>query len=311
MNSLLNAIGNTPLVRLEQIVPPDHSEIWLKLEGMNPTGSYKDRMVGAQIRAAIESGQLEDAIPLECTGGSTGTSVAFVCAAMKLRCAIITSDAFSRDKTDSMRAFGADVIIEESENGLITPSLWQRMRDRAARMHESGSHVWLDQFRNPATISAFEPFADEILAEQLHFDAFCASVGTAGMLIGTGRRLQQHLPDIKIIAVEPESCSVLSGNPAGPHTVDGTATGFIPPHYDESLVDSVFAIPELNARTMCRRLAKEEGIFAGTSTGLNVCAALLLAAKLGPNRRVVTVACDTGFKYLSGDLFTLDGDGNV
>ncbi len=303
MNSLVSAIGHTPLIRLQRIVSSNHANVWLKLEGMNPTGSYKDRMVLAQVRDAIDAGQLEQAIPLECTGGSTGTSLAFVCAAMELPSAIITSDAFSQDKTDSMRAFGADVIVEPSENGRITPCLWQRMRNRAAQMHASGSHFWLDQFNNPATTSAFEPFAEEILAVHPVFDAFCAAVGTAGMLVGAGRRLRQSLPDLKVVAVEPESCSVLSGNPPGPHTVDGTAAGFVPPLYDDSLVDSVIAIAEREARVMCQRLAKEEGIFAGTSTGLNVCAALQLAESLGPNRSVVTVACDTGFKYMSGNLF--------
>ena len=151
MHSLISAIGDTPLIRLQRIVDSNHAEVWLKLEGANPTGSYKDRMVLAHIRDARDTGNLEKAIPLECTGGSTGTSLAFVCAAMGLPCAIITSDAFSQDKTDSMRAFGANVIIEESENGQITPSLWQRMRNRAAQMHDSGNHFWLDQFNNAAT----------------------------------------------------------------------------------------------------------------------------------------------------------------
>jgi cysteine synthase A len=302
--SPLTAIGNTPLVRLKRVVPPDHAGIWLKLEGMNPTGSYKDRMAVAQISSAIEANQLDNAKPVECTGGSTGTSLAFVCAAMGLPCAIITSDAFSRDKTDSMRAFGAEVMIENSEGGKITRSLWERMWDRARNLQNRGDYAWLDQFHNPATVLAFEPFADEVLKECSSFDAFCAAVGTGGMLMGAGNRLRQSLPNIAIVAVEPESCSVLSGNPPGPHTVDGTAAGFIPPHYDKAMVDSVIAIPEKDARLMCQRLAREEGLFAGTSTGLNVCAALQLAARLGPNRQVLTIACDTGFKYLSGNLFT-------
>lgn len=303
MHSLISAIGDTPLVRLQRIPGSKHAEVWLKLEGTNPTGSYKDRMVLAQIRDAQDAGSLEGAIPLECTGGSTGTSVAFVCAALGLPCAIITSDAFSRDKTDSMRAFGADVIIEACENGKITPSLWQRMRNRAAEMHEGGTHHWLDQFNNAATTLAFEKFADEVLEIQPDIHAFCAAVGTAGMVVGAGRRFRQKLPKIKVAAVEPQSCSVLSGNPPGPHTVDGTAAGFVPPLFDNQIVDSVIAIDESEARVMCNRLAKEEGIFAGTSTGLNVCAALQLAEDFGPDHRVVTVACDTGFKYMSGSLF--------
>ena len=150
---------------------------------------------------------------------------------------------------------------------------------------------------------AFETFADEVLAIQSDIDAFCAAVGTAGMLVGAGRRFRQTLPKIQVVAVEPLSCSVLSGNPPGPHTVDGTAAGFVPPLYDNEIVDSVIAIDESDARIMCKRLAKEEGLFAGTSTGLNVCAAMRLAESLGPKRRVVTVACDTGFKYMSGNLF--------
>lgn len=303
MHSPVSAIGGTHLIRLQRVVDSNHAEVWLKLEGMNPTGSYKDRMVLAQVRDALDAGKLDEAIPLECTGGSTGTSLAFVCAAMGLPCTIITSDAFSQDKTDSMRAFGAQVIIEECENGKITPSLWQRMRNRAAQMHENGTHHWLDQFNNVATTLAFETFADEIISVQPNIDAFCAAVGTAGMLVGAGKRLREHLPNVGVVAVEPQSCSVLSGNPPGPHTVDGTAAGFVPPLYDQEIVDSVIAIEESDARKMCNRLANEEGVFAGTSTGLNVCAALQLAKNLGPGHRVVTVACDTGFKYLSGSLF--------
>ncbi len=302
-NNLLDAIGNTPMVRLRRVVPGDHAEVWIKLEGLNPTGSYKDRMAVSLILSALDAGRLDGVVPLECTGGSTGTSVAFVCAALGLPCAIVTSDAFSRDKTDSMRAFGADVIIEACDGGKITPALWQRMWDRARGMQASGSHFWLDQFHNPATVDAFGGFAEEILRSGLRFDAFCAAVGTAGMLVGTGRRLRVDLPEIAVVAVEPVSSAVLSGNPAGPHTVDGTAAGFVPPHYDSGLVDQVIAVLEDDARHMCRQLAKEEGIFAGTSTGLNVCAAIQLAAQLGSTSRVVTVACDSGFKYMSGNLF--------
>ena len=281
MQSLISAIGKTPLIQLQRIVDPDHAEVWLKLESTNPTGSYKDRMVLGQVCDALDSGCLENAIPLECTGGSTGTSLAFVCAAMGLPCTIITSDAFSKDKTDSMRAFGADVIIEPCENGKITPSLWQRMRDRATQMHEQGTHHWLDQFNNASTTAAFEIFVDEILEVSPRVSAFCAAVGTAGMLVGSGRKFRKTLPDIQVVAVEPMSSSVLSGNSPGPHSVDGTAAGFVPPLYDQELVDAVIAIDEIDARKMCNRLAREEGVFAGTSTGLNVCAALQLAQSLG------------------------------
>ena len=304
MNALLATIGNTPLVQLRSVVPEGCGQVWVKVESSNPTGSYKDRMAFSIVNGAKEEGFLDGKKPLECTGGSTGTSLAFVCAVMDLDFTVITSDAFAKEKTASMAAYGASVILEPSRGGLISPELWQRMRTRAQALVETGSYHWLDQFNNPYTAKAFEIFADEV-ANQMsqNVDAFCAAVGTAGMLVGAGRRFKQIYPSIRIVAVEPETCAVLSGGKPGKHSIDGTAAGFIPPLYDPAVVNDVLALAEEEARAMARRLASEEGIFAGTSTGLNVLAAISLGLEMGPDSTIVTVACDSGFKYLNGTLF--------
>ena len=304
---MIETIGNTPVVRLKRIVPPGAAEVWVKLEGGNPTGSYKDRMGLAMIEGAEDEGVLGKKMRLlECTGGSTGTSLAFVCAVKGYSFTVITSDAYAKEKIDSMRAFGAEVIIEPSVGGQVTPDLWPRMRERAADLVRAGEHHWLDQFNNPYAASGYRAMGVELVAHLPKIDAFCGAVGTAGMIAGVGAVLREANPDTKIVALEPDTSAVLSGGKAGSHGIDGTAAGFVPPQFDRAIVTDVMALPEKEARQMVRRLAREEGIFAGTSTGLNVLAALRIASKLGPGQVVVTVACDTGFKYLDGDLYQED-----
>ncbi len=293
------------MVRLRRIPGPGAGEVWVKLEGGNPTGSYKDRMALAMVEAAAASGDLRPGISLlECTGGSTGSSVAFVSAAKGHSFTVISSDAYAREKLDSMRAFGATLLIEPSVDGLVTPDLWPRMMTRAAQMVESGRYLYLDQFRNTAAPLGYERMGAEILAQVAgRIDAVCGAVGTAGMIMGVGSTVRSAWPDVRVVALEPDTSPVLSGGAAGAHGVDGTAAGFVPPLFDRAVVTEVRALPESEARAMCRRLAAEEGIFAGTSTGLNVLAALELADEIGPGGIVVTVACDTGFKYLDGPLY--------
>ncbi len=238
---------------------------------------------------------------LECTGGSTGSSLAFVCAFKGYRFRVISSDAYAREKLDTMRAFGAELLIEPSRNGLITPDLWPRMMARAESLRNHSDVYYTNQFHNRDALVGYEQLGRELL--EARPDAFCAAVGTAGLLMGAGAVLSQAHPGLHLCALEPESSAVLSGHPAGPHTVDGTAAGFLPPLYDPARVQQVMAIPEEEARQTVRALAREEGIFAGTSTGLNLTAALRLARQLGPGKTVVTVACDTGLKYLAGNLF--------
>ena len=302
---MLDTIGKTPVVQLKRIVPQNAADVWIKIEGGNPTGSYKDRMALAMVNGAEADGILDKQRQLlECTGGSTGTSLAFICAVKGYPFTIITSDAYAKEKIDSMRAFGATVIIEPSVDGKVTPDLWPRMRQRAADLVSTGNYFWLDQFNNPHAPTGYEQMGHELLNQLPKIDAFCGIVGTAGMIVGAGGVLRRANPYIKIVALEPESSPVLSGGKAGSHTIDGTAAGFIPPLFDRAIVTEVMALPEVEARKMVRRLATEEGIFAGTSTGVNVLAALQLATQLGPGKIVATVACDTGFKYLNGDLYS-------
>ncbi|MEM7118880.1 MAG: cysteine synthase family protein [Chloroflexota bacterium] len=302
---MLETIGNTPLVQLQNITSADSATIWLKIEGGNPTGSYKDRMALAMVEGVERRGELHpDMSLLECTGGSTGSSLAFVCAVKGYKFTVISSDAYAQEKLASMRAFGANLLVEPSRGGQVTPDLWPRMMDRANGLVAAGTHLYLNQFHNADAPLGYEQMGREILEQlQQPIDAFCGAVGTAGMIMGVGSIVRERWPQAQIVALEPDSSPVLSGGKPGAHTIDGTAAGFIPPLFNREVVTDVLALPEIEARAMVRRLAQEEGIFAGTSTGLNVLAALHLAKEIGKGGTVVTVACDTGFKYLNGDLY--------
>ena len=307
---MLGAIGNTPLVRLKRVAPRTSAEVWLKLEGGNPTGSYKDRMALAMVQGIEEAGGIAPGISLlECTGGSTGSSLAFVCAVKGYRFTVISSDAYAREKLDSMRAFGATLLVEPSVGGLVTPDLWPRMLDRAKGLVDQGGYVYLDQFHNRHAPSGYEGMGQEILDQiSRPIDAVCGAVGTAGMIMGVGSVIRGKWLDARVVALEPDSSPVLSGGEPGSHGVDGTAAGFVPPLFSREVVTEVLALPEMEARAMVRRLAQEEGVFAGTSTGLNVVAALQLAAEIGRGGVVVTTACDSGLKYLDGALYRDDPD---
>lgn len=302
---MLEAIGNTPLVRLRRMPSRGAAEVWVKLEGGNPTGSYKDRMALAMVEAVEESGELTaDMSLLECTGGSTGSSLAFVSAVKGHRLTVISSDAYAREKLDSMRAFGATLLIEPSVEGRVTPDLWPRMMARARKLVAGGGYLYLDQFRNPHASVGYRVMGEEILRQLGQpIDALCGAVGTAGMITGVGGVVRAAWPGARIVALEPDTSPVLSGGEPGAHGIDGTAAGFVPQNFDPELVTEVLALPESEARETALRLAREEGIFAGTSTGLNVLAALRLAEEIGAGGTVVTAACDTGFKYLDGPLF--------
>lgn len=302
---MLDAIGNTPLVQLRRMPTPGSADVWVKLEATNPTGSYKDRMALAMVEAAEKSGELTEGMSLlECTGGSTGSSLAFVCAVKGLRFTVISSDAYAREKLDSMRAFGATVLIEQSIGGVVTPDLWPRMIDRARRLVDGGGYLYVDQFHNPHAPAGYRSMGEEILRQlDKPVDVLCGMVGTAGMITGVGGVVRDAWPDARIIALEPDTSPVLSGGEPGSHGIDGTAAGFVPPLFDPDIVGEVLALPEAAGRETARRLAREEGIFAGTSTGMNVLAALQLAEQVGAGGTVVTAACDTGFKYLNGSLF--------
>ncbi len=303
-SSTLKVIGNTPIVQL-QTVPENCADVLVKLEYFNPTGSYKDRMALAMIEEAEARGDLRQGMTvIEYTGGSTGSSLAFVCAVKGYRFNVVSSDAFAREKLQTMCAFGADLTLVRSEGGVVTPDLVPRMIEKAQDLAKEEDTYFTDQLNNTDTIIGYEKIGLEILQQVDHpIDSFCGGVGTAGMLMGVARAFRKANSQARIVALEPASSAVISTGKAGSHHVDGIGIGFVPPHLDSKYYDEARGIEEAEARDMARRLAKEEGIFAGTSTGLNVVGAIQLAQELGSGRTVVTVAVDTGLKYLGGDLF--------
>jgi cysteine synthase A len=262
-------------------------------------------MAQAVISRAEEDGRLERGYTVvEYTGGSTGTSLALVCAAKGYRIHIVSSDAFSRDKLDHMVALGAALTLVPSVGGLTTKQLILDMIDTAQRLSRDPHTYWTDQLNNHDSIAGYYPLGEEIWSQTNgRVDAFVQSVGTAASSRGVATVLKRHTPDIKIIAVEPAESPVLSGGRAGPHKIEGVGIGYTPPLWEPSLVDEVVPVGTEQAKEMTRRLAREEGLFGGTSSGANVIAAIRVAERLGPGRAVVTLMCDSGLKYLSTDVY--------
>ncbi len=301
--ALLGAIGGTPVVRLERLAGARRGEVWLKLESSNPTGSYKDRMALAMIEGAERSGRLAPGqTVVEYTGGSTGSSLAFVCAVKGYPLRIVTSDAFAPEKLQTMSAFGAELDVVPSPEG-ITADLIPRLVDRAAEVVEEVDGYATDQFRNEDMIVGYEELGAE-LVEQLdgELDAFCCYVGTAGCFLGVTRALREAVPDVHRAVVEPAESPVISGGPAGTHHIEGGGVGFWPPLLSREDFDEVFAVPEAEAFAMAERAARVEGLLCGPSTGANIVVALELAERLGPEARVATLNVDSGLKYLTRGL---------
>lgn len=304
-DSVLRAIGNTPVVRLRNVVWASMGEVLVKLEYYNPTGSYKDRMALAMIEGAEERGELKAGMRVvEWTGGSTGSSLAMVCAVKGYQFTPISSDGFAEEKLRTMRIFGGDLEIFPAENGKLVPELYQRMKRRAEELAQQPGTFYTNQFNNTDALRAYMGIGTELVEQAgTGITAFCGGVGTAGMIMGVSRAFKDAGCKARIVALEPATSPVLTTGKAGPHRVEGIAAGFRPPHLKDGEYDEVRTVEEGAAREMARRLAREEGIFAGTSSGLNVVAALELAQELGPGSTVATVAVDTGFKYLAGDLY--------
>jgi cysteine synthase A len=304
-SNILQAIGNTSLVQLRNVVPPGCAKVFAKLEWENPTGSMKDRMAQAMISRAEEEGRLRpgDTI-VEYTGGSTGISLALICVAKGYRLHIITSDAFSRDKLNQMAAFGAELTLVPSEGGRTTKKLIQDMIEAAGEFSQRPHTYWTDQLNNFDSIAGYYPLAEEIRNQTSgELDAFVQCVGTAASSRGVATVLKRYNPNIKIIIVEPGESAVLSGGQAGPHKIEGVGIGYTPPLWDPSLVDEIVAVKTDDAKAMVRRLAREEGLFAGTSSGANVVAAIQVAQRLGPDAKIATLMVDSGMKYLSTDIY--------
>jgi cysteine synthase A len=303
--SVLQAIGRTPLVRLRAVVPPAAADVLVKLEFYNPTGSYKDRMALAMIEGAEARGVLTPGMRVvEFTGGSTGSSLAMVCAAKGYQLVLLSSDAFAEEKLRTMRAFGAELRMVASDGGKVTPALFERFRKEIAVLAAEPGTFWTDQFHNMDAIDGYAGIGRELLEQTGgSLDVFCGAVGTGGMLSGVARALREAGRRARIVALEPAASPAMTEGRGGPHSVEGIATGRIPPHMEGKPYDEARAIREEDARTMALRLAREEGLLVGTSSALNIAAAVEIARELGPGRVVATVAVDTGLKYLAGNLF--------
>jgi cysteine synthase A len=304
-NNILSAIGNTPLVRLRKIVPEDCADIYIKLEYFNPTGSYKDRMALAIIEEAEKKKLLKPGMTVvEFTGGSTGTSLALVCSAKGYRFKAVSSDAFAREKLKAMEMFGAELVVIPSDHGKITPELFDKMIRTVEDLTASSDTFRPDQFNNTDALKGYQRMGKEILHQlDRKIDAFCAGVGTAGMLSGVSIELKKSNAETRVVALEPASAPLLSKEIKGSHKVEGIGVGIVPPLLDKTRYDEILAIDEPEARRMANVLVVAEGILAGTSSGLNVVAAIQLGKKLGPGHAIVTVACDSGMKYFAGGLF--------
>jgi len=303
-DAILATIGNTPLVRLRRLAPENGAELWVKLEYLNPTGSMKDRMALSMIEGAERDGLIEAGTTVvEYTGGSTGPALALVCRAKGYRARIVISACFSEERMQLMRALGAEleVIDAVEERGRVTAQDIANMVERAAELAREPGTYATDQFNNPYVVPGHRDMLGREIWEQTQgrVTAFCQGVGTAGSLLGVAEALKSRKPDTQIVALEPAGSAAISGGPSGSFAMQGW-TGIVPPHWEPERVDDVWPIEDQEAIEMTARLAQEEGIFAGVSTGANVVAARRLAASLGPDAVVVTLAVDSGFKYMTG-----------
>ena len=305
MQSILDAIGDTPLVRLSRCAPANGAELWLKLEYRNPTGSMKDRMALAMIEGAERDGLISSGDTIvEYTGGSTGPALALVCRAKGYRALIVMADCFTEERFQLMRALGAEIDVVTSVEGRpkVTPQDIHNMVERAGELAKQPGHYATDQFNNPYIIPGHRDRLGREIWEQTEgrVTAFCQGIGTGSSLIGVSDALKPH--GVVIQGHEPASSPAISSGGSGPFLIQGW-TGFVVPHWDPEKVDHLEPIGDEEAIEMTTRLAREEGIFAGISTGANLVGAHRLAERLGPDAVIVTLAVDSGFKYLSVSPF--------
>jgi len=300
------AIGNTPLIKLQHLTEPGSADIYVKYEGGNPTGSMKDRMALAMIEGAERRGDLlPGGTVVESTGGSTGSSLAMVCASKGYRAHFVSSDAFAKEKLQTMTAFGADLEIIPSENGLITARLIDTLIARARELSKGPNTFWTDQFNNVDNRNAYHDMAREIINVLGHdIDEFIMGVGTGGSFSGNAEVLKKEIPAIRCIAIEPLHVRSLSGGDiSGTHKLEGIGTGFVPSICRLDLADEIIPVSDEDAVEMARKLARTEGIFGGTTSGANVWAAIQRAKIIGPGKKIVTIIVDSGLKYLNGNLY--------
>lgn len=304
-DGVLGAIGQTPMVQLRRVVPDDSAQVVAKLEWANPTGSMKDRMAVAAIEAAAADGRLPPGgTVVEYTAGTTGISLACVCAALGYGLEVVFSDAFSDEKRRTMAAFGARITDVPSDQGMINEALIKEMIRVSGEIAERPGHWWCDQLNNEDAMVGYLPLGEEIWRQtEGKVDVFVHAVATAHSIHGVTRSLWAHDEGVRIVAVEPAESAVLSEGTTGSHRIEGIGIGFIPPLWEPELVNEIQTVSTADAWAMARRLAAEEGIFSGASSGANVVAALRLAEQLGPGATVVTIIVDSGLRYLSTELY--------
>ncbi len=302
----MNAIGKTPLIKLERLSEPNCAEIYVKFEGANPTGSMKDRMALSMIEGAEKRGELKPGgTVVEYTGGSTGSSLAMVCATKGYRAHFVSSDAFAQEKLQTMRAFGAELELVPSEDGLITAKLIDSLVERAKELSKAPNTFWTDQFNNVDNRNAYHNMAREIiniLGNKI--DEFIMGVGTGGCFSGNSEIFKDEIPNIRCIPIEPLNVRSLSGGDiSGTHKLEGIGAGFVPSICRLDLADEIIAVSDEDAYETARKLARMEGILGGTTSGANVWAAIQRARIIGAGKRIVTIICDSGLKYLNEDLY--------
>jgi cysteine synthase A len=304
-SSVLDAIGQTPIVELRRIVPRGSARVVVKLESANPTGSMKDRMARAIVERAAAAGRLPPGgTVVEYTAGTTGISLAFVCCALGFRAHFVYSDAFSEEKRYTMRAYGGEITDVPSDGRKITEQLIKTMIATAGEISRRPGHWWADQLNNQDGEAGYHSLGEEIWEQTGgRVSAFVQAVSTAHSIHGTARALRRHDPRVRVVAVEPAESAVLSGKPSGSHKIEGIGIGFVPPLWKAGEVDEILTVGTEEAQAMARKLAREEGIFAGVSTGANVVGALRVAERLGSSATVVTIVVDSGLRYLSTDVF--------
>jgi cysteine synthase len=299
-------VGNTPLIKLSRLSEPGCAEIYVKYEGGNPTGSMKDRMALSMIEGAEKRGQLRPGgTVVEYTGGSTGSSLAMICAAKGYKAHFVSSDAFSEEKLQTMRAFGAELDIIPSKDGQITAKLIDSLVKRAKELSKSPNTFWTDQFNNIDNRNAYHRMAIEILDTlDGKIDEFIMGVGTGACFSGNSEIFKDKVQSIRCIAIEPYNVRGLSGgDTSGTHRLEGIGAGFIPSICRLDLADEIMAVRDEDAYETARNLARMEGVFGGITSGANVWAAIQRAKIIGPGKKIVTIICDSGLKYLQDDLY--------
>lgn len=302
----MKGIGNTPLIKIEKLTDSESAEIYVKFEGANPTGSMKDRMALSMIEGAERRGDLQKGgTVVDYTGGSTGSSLAMICSAKGYKAHFVSSDAFAKEKLQTMRAFGATLELVPSENGKITAKVIDNALARVREIAKQPNTFYTDQFKNIDNRKAYHLMAKEIMNELGNdIDEFIAGVGTGGCFSGNSEIFKKEIPQIKCIPIEPYNVRTLSGgDTSGTHRLEGMGAGFIPEICRIDLADQIIAVKDKDAYETARNLARIEGIFGGITSGANVWAAIQRAKIIGKGKRIVTVICDSGLKYLQGDLY--------